>query len=95
MTSFGDHRRSFRRGLFLGLTTAEVSILLVFVMLLLFLSDHQAATSDEEAPEPGASVDEVWRRGRAALRACERDTRAIQEDAARWVEINREAEAEN
>ena len=92
---YGDPRRSFRRGLFLGLTTAEISILLVFVLLLLFLNENQSEGDAPDGPPPGASVDDVWRRGRAALREAERQLEAARAEAREWEELTREAQRQN
>lgn len=92
---YGDPRRSFRRGLFLGLTTAEISILLVFVLLLLFLNENLSEGDAPGGPPPGASVDDVWRRGRAALREAERQLEAARAEAREWQELTREAQREN
>ena len=48
----GDPRKSFRRGLFLGLTTAEISLLLVFVILLLLTLEKTPGKHPEEEPGP-------------------------------------------
>lgn len=53
---YGDPRRSFRRGLFLGLTTAEIAILLVFVLLLLFTASTMSRPGDAEGPHASAEA---------------------------------------
>lgn len=92
---YGDPRRSFRRGLFLGLTTAEISILLVFVLLLLFLNENLSEGDAPGEPPPGATVDDVWRRGRAALREAERELESARAEARHWEELTREAQRQN
>ena len=85
----GDPRRSFRRGLFLGLTTAEIAILLVFVLLLLFTTADQAeetlATSDLSPAELRHRLDEVTRDFQAARDALD--------EMADWRELARQEAA--
>ena len=92
---YGDPRRSFRRGLFLGLTTAEISILLVFVLLLLFTESSLSEPEEADQPPPGASIDEIWLQSRAAIRDAERQVQAAREEIENWRELTRDTATRN
>ena len=89
----GDPRRSFRRGLFLGLTTAEIAILLVFVLLLLFTTADQAeetlGTSDLSPAELRRRLVEVTRDFQTARDALD----AALDEVADWRELARQEAA--
>lgn len=92
---YGDPRRSFRRGLFLGLTTAEISILLVFVLLLLFTESSLSEPEEADQPPPGASIDEIWLQSRAAIRDAEHQVQAAREEIENWRELTRDTATRN
>lgn len=97
---YGDPRRSFRRGLFLGLTTAEIAILLVFVLLLLFTASTMSRPGDAEEPHALAEArNKELEQKLAVLQQMNKEQGDLLQtertETENWRELAREAEARN
>lgn len=97
---YDDPRRYFRRGLFLGLTTAEIAILLVFVLLLLFTASTMSRPGDAEEPHASAEArNKELEQQLTVLQQMNKDQGELLQtertETENWRELAREAEARN